>query len=265
LNPKSKRIVYIMQPLLFFSTGYFLYLGRAVDTVVHEHHAVQIAISLENEIEIISSGSVMKHRAVIISSDEPHECRTHNHAFLLINIDPESKIGTGIKETYLTTDQITALPESIVEEFLGNIKPLLINTISADAIFDAILQFLKKLSETDEHKNMDDRIIKVLKVLKQPGYAPLKIQNLSSLVHLSPGRLVHLFTEQVGIPVRKYILWTRLLTALQCIFNGCTITEAALEAGFSDAPHFNRTFKRMFGQSPSLLLQNSQIIQAYVK
>lgn len=236
-----------------------------MDTVVHEHHAIQIAISLENEIEVISSSSVMKYKAVIINSDELHECRTHDNAFLLINIDPENKIGAGLKKTYLSDQRIAALPESIIEELLENIEPLLVNNISADLIFDTILQFLQKLSDTDENKSMDGRILKILEVLRQPGNGTLKIENLSALVHLSPGRLIHLFTEQVGIPVRKYILWTRLLTALQHIFNGSNITDAALEAGFSDAPHFNRTFKRMFGQSPSILLQNSQIIQAYVK
>jgi len=253
------------QPLLFFSTGYFIYLGHAVDTVVHEHHAIQIAISLENEIEVISSGSVMKYKALIINSDEPHECRTQDNAFLLINIDPESKIGTGLKTAYLSEQKMAALPESVVGKLLENMKRLLNNKGTVDSIFNTVLQFLQELSDTDENKNLDDRIIKILEVLKNPGNESLKVENLAALVHLSPGRLIHLFTEQVGIPVRKYILWVRLLTALQHIFVGCNITQAALEAGFSDAPHFNRTFRRMFGQSPSLLLQNSQIIQAYVK
>lgn len=253
------------RPLLFFSTGYFIYLGRAVDTIVHDHHAIQIAISLEDKIEVISSSSFIKYKAVIIDSDEPHECRTFDNRFLLISIDPECKIGTGLKKSYLSGQKITTLPETIVKELLEDIKPLLENNTPADSLFNTILHFLQKLSNTDEAKEMDERIIKVLEVLKQPGIEPLKIENLSAVVYLSPSRLIHLFTEQVGIPMRKYILWARLLTALQYIFDGRNLTDSALEAGFSDAPHFNRTFKRMFGQSPSLLLQNSQIIQAYVR
>ena len=82
---------------------------------------------------------------------------------------------------------------------------------------------------------------------------------------MSPSRLIHLFTDQVGIPIRKYILWTKLLIAVQKIIDTKNITQAALEGGFFDAPHFNRTFKRMFGLNPSTLLKNSQIIQAYRK
>jgi AraC-like DNA-binding protein len=42
---------------------------------------------------------------------------------------------------------------------------------------------------------------------------------------------------------------------------GATITEAAHAAGFADAPHFDRTFRRMLGFTPSTALGVSQFVQ----
>lgn len=86
-------------------------------------------------------------------------------------------------------------------------------------------------------------------------------KHLAGTVYLSPSRFMHLFSEQIGIPVRKYVLWQRLKQALLALADGRSITEAAHEAGFTDSPHMNRTFKAMFGITPSKIFKNSRFIQ----
>lgn len=65
---------------------------------------------------------------------------------------------------------------------------------------------------------------------------------------------MHLFKEQVGIPIRRYILWTRLQVSVQHVLQGETLTQAAHSAGFADSAHFSRTFSDMFGIRPSDVL-----------
>lgn len=43
----------------------------------------------------------------------------------------------------------------------------------------------------------------------------------------------------------------RLVTATERLAAGVSITDAAHGAGFSDGAHFSRTFRSMFGLSPS--------------
>jgi len=83
-------------------------------------------------------------------------------------------------------------------------------------------------------------------------------------VGLSPGRLMHAFTESIGIPLRPYLAWLRVQRAACAILEGASLTEAAHIAGFSDAPHMYRTFKRRLGITPSALrpVRCSQIVQA---
>jgi AraC-like DNA-binding protein len=62
---------------------------------------------------------------------------------------------------------------------------------------------------------------------------------------------MHVFTESVGVPVRPYLLWLRLQRAACDLVNGASVTTAAHAAGFSDAAHLTRTFRRMLGTTPT--------------
>jgi AraC-like DNA-binding protein len=71
---------------------------------------------------------------------------------------------------------------------------------------------------------------------------------------------MHAFTESVGVPLRPYILWLRLQRAACDLIHGATATEAAHSAGFSDAAHLTRTFRRMFGVTPTELALHKRMI-----
>ncbi len=84
--------------------------------------------------------------------------------------------------------------------------------------------------------------------------APLQEHNhvtLAQRANLSPSRFAHLFREQVGVPVRNYLLWRRLVYALSQLQQGKSITTAAYESGFSDGAHLCRSFRNVFGAMPT--------------
>jgi AraC-like DNA-binding protein len=68
-------------------------------------------------------------------------------------------------------------------------------------------------------------------------------------------RLMHLFTASVGVPLRPYVLWLRLQYAAGELARGRSAAAAGHEAGFSDAAHFTRTFRRMLGATPRQVLR----------
>ena len=55
------------------------------------------------------------------------------------------------------------------------------------------------------------------------------------------------------LPVRPYLAWLRLQRAAAAIVAGTPLATAALDAGFADAAHMSRTFRRMLGMAPSML------------
>jgi AraC-like DNA-binding protein len=242
-------------PMLLFWPGYFIYIGRGADTKVHAHHAIQIAIALEMPIEVISQTGQRICQAVIINSDVPHECRTFGGSFLLINIDPETSIGTALKNMHLLKSGIAELPVETIDRYLRQLKLLLVEQDPTDEIYELTNNFLHSMANHHTPGSLDERIAQVLALLREPAQEVVSIKDLAAAVHISPGRLIHLFTQQVGIPVRKYILWSKLMASLKKLNKRANFTHVALDGGFADAPHFNRTFKKMFGLSPTALLK----------
>jgi len=70
---------------------------------------------------------------------------------------------------------------------------------------------------------------------------------VAEAAHLSLSQLERLFNAQLGLPVRRLVLWRRLRLAIRGILLGSTLTDAAHGAGFADAAHFSRTTRSLFG------------------
>jgi len=97
----------------------------------------------------------------------------------------------------------------------------------------------------------DPRIAQALVIIQDLPDKKIAAQELAALVFLSKGRFEHLFKAEIGVPLRSYLLWQRLCTAIARSWQGRTFTAAAHEAGFTDSAHLSRTCRQMFGISPS--------------
>jgi AraC-like DNA-binding protein len=84
-----------------------------------------------------------------------------------------------------------------------------------------------------------------------PGIVDFSLRTLAGISGLSQSRFMHVFTESMGVPLRPYVLWLRLQRACCDLMGGASVTTAAHNAGFSDAAHLTRTFRRMLGMTPT--------------
>jgi AraC-like DNA-binding protein len=103
----------------------------------------------------------------------------------------------------------------------------------------------------------DPRVDRVIRMLQRHALDThsTSLAQLSRVAGLSPSRFAHLFTESIGIPLRPYLRWLRLQRAARELMLGSAVTKAAHVAGFADAAHLTRTFRRMLGIVPSALIQ----------
>jgi len=133
---------------------------------------------------------------------------------------------------------------------------------------ETYLRFHKIISQQqrqDVKHHVDQRISKVIQLIQENIGDNLSIEILANEVGLSIPRLTQLFRLQTGVPMRRYRLWHRVFRSLVDITASGTLTNSALAAGFSDASHFNRTFRSMFGMTPSHLLIQPNGLEIYAE
>jgi len=102
-------------------------------------------------------------------------------------------------------------------------------------------------------RRVHPRVQRVLQYLRHQSLDKhhTSLIRLASIAELSPSRLMHVFTNSMGIPLRRYLLGLRVQRAAGALAAGHTVTEAAHIADFADAPHLTRAFRRALGTTPS--------------
>jgi len=116
-----------------------------------------------------------------------------------------------------------------------------------------------------QHSNRDERVestMSRIRDLVREGRLDksLTAPELGRAVGLSTSRLAALFREGTGVPIRPFILWTRLQLAVETISTGSSLTEASHAAGFADSAHLARTFRRMFGTTLSGSIRQLRVL-----
>jgi AraC-like DNA-binding protein len=78
----------------------------------------------------------------------------------------------------------------------------------------------------------------------------VSIDALANLVRLSPFYLIRSFQQQVSLPPHAYQRHWQLIQAKRSLCTEKSLAEIALENGFYDQSHLNRSFKQTFGITP---------------
>lgn len=240
--------------------------GNSTDAAEHQHHALQIGIGLNKSFKLHFADKCNDCRAIIIAPDQPHQFDGRDDRHIIILIDPETTVAHQLVNKYLQDCDIEALDFGLVEPFVKKLQTCIEKEHTckqAREICDNIVYAFS--GPIQKIINTDHRIQKVFEILALLPEKKMSTKTLSDLVCLSESRLIHLFKEQAGIPIRRYILWLRLIEALKLIFQGVSFTTAAHQVEFADSAHLSRTFKKMFGMKLSNLFKknykNSQFVQ----
>lgn len=238
-----------ISPLLFLGNSFAYYRGSLTSVGQHHHHAVELVIS-EGACEFWNGPERLHQgRVVLLGADVPHRFVGNGWQWF-IYVEPESRLGWQLAN-YLNGQPVVSLPDELV---VGLPIAEATTTDELSDFFDRLARLLLPDAVSNSSLNVDERIDSVLNYVKNRIDGSLSLEQLTEVACLSEGRLMHLFKEQVGIPIRNYILWNRLQISVQHVLLGQNLTQAAHSGGFADSAHFSRTFSDMFGIRPSDVL-----------
>ncbi len=119
------------------------------------------------------------------------------------------------------------------------------------AIYNLITLGAQQHPDKSESITTHDAITRAQAFIEENFKTNFSLDELAKQVYLSKFHLLRVFKQHLGISPGMYQMQLRLNEARKLIFKDLSLTEVALELGFSDQAHFTNTFKRYSnGASP---------------
>lgn len=241
-----------LRVLIYTRDDVVLVLRREIYAEVHRHHAIQLTLALEQDFRVMLDHDAGRQQAFIIDHDQSHLVEGQVGWVATFLINPEAAVAGVIQRQLLQGATGVALDSERTGLVVERLRAGLEQTLSCTDVDVIVRQLFDSLLEEESYEHtVDPRIVEALAIIGWTAEKKLPAQKLSENVFLSSGRFGHLFKDVVGVPLRRYLLWRRLLAALEHIAAGNTFTFAAHAAGFTDSAHLSRTFRQMFGLSLS--------------
>ncbi|WP_090916163.1 helix-turn-helix domain-containing protein [Paenibacillus polysaccharolyticus] len=235
--------------------------SNAIDAEEHQHTFIQVTIALENHFQIEVEGEIISTAGIVLNSNVTHRLQGSGQPLVLLLIDSTSSIAAAFKQ-YMGKQAYAKLPSVDRKEVAEFIKASL-PQIHDEERYGLFLQELMTLFQLDYTPPAitDSRIKELIQHMKDCTDSEHSIRNYAEQFGLSSSRLSHLFKENTGISLSAYLVLHKLQKACYLIFQGTSITEAAMAAGFDTPSHFANTSKRLLGMTAKDIRKDSVFLQ----
>jgi AraC-like DNA-binding protein len=216
---------------------------------------MHIVAALEGTIRVDWGDGARTAAGVVTAPDVAHAIDGRGADVLLVFLDPESDAGAALLERI---DGPVRCLEAVERDALAPMSADPMQLMQGDGVAwtrraVGVLGGRRGRAGPSQRR-MHPRVRRLLRHLRTlPVEGDASLEALAAVTGLSPGRLMHAFTESVGIPLRPYLAWLKLQRAAAGVAAGKPLAQVAASAGFADAAHMTRAFRRMFGTPPSAL------------
>ncbi len=221
-----------------------LYLNAAYrEPDEHKHLLSHIIIGVTHKIKCSVNHFEFEADGVCIDSDVLHTACVEEGELLICLFDKTSLFADELANRYLKGQNYAVLDEETVLK----IRNVWLNTHLLSPVDETLIDMLGIESSSS---SMDMRIQNALESLKNcESIEPDCIKALAAEAGISVSRFSHLFKENVGIALNRYLALEKIKKSYIYLQKSGNITDAAMMAGFDSPSHLAATCKRMFGIS----------------
>lgn len=226
--------------------------GAADYLATHQGGAPVLLGSLYGQFRLRLPGQAWAEcRAAFIPPGIPHELDFGGEPFASLYIEPghggAAALRPLLRPSASLAGGVLIGASDAIPLLRGFYEDLFSETWIAPAL-DDLLEFTCRRGLVEA---IDPRFAKIMERLNAGAVDCTGVGAFARIADLSPSRFQHLFTQQAGVPFRRYRVWSRLRQAWLRVAQGSTMTQAAHAAGFFDSAHLAREYRRTFGKAAS--------------
>lgn len=215
-------------PHLVIGDGFALYRGpTSGDGPIHRHAAFQVVIADNGDDVAMVDASGMRHAAaaLVVAPMAAHRILASDGLSSFF-VEPHCVFADELRREY--GSGVSAAPE--------------LRRLDA-----------RRMGELAgaPSRDLDGRLVEALKTLQDNV---ITIPDVAAAVGLSPQRLRALARAELGMPLTRWRVWSRLRRAAEAVQAGRPLAEAAALAGFADQAHFTRQMREMMGLTPAAVV-----------
>lgn len=245
---------------VFWDKDNIAFFSNQVNAAPHSHYVLQAFLGLDEPLKVTVENQQITGKCIVVNTNVKHAFSCESKMRLSILIEPSSSFA---KELIKMIDGNYLICDSNIEPIQQKAAALY-DTNDKQQYIAFIQDFAKLLGIERNSQILDERISGLLEILQTCDCYDHTIESFAKSVCLSPSRLSHLFREQIGVPLKSYILFHQLEKAFTELLNGASITDAAMLAGFDSPSHFAATVKKWMGMPVSASLKDSGFLKVFI-
>jgi len=231
-------------------------------TKSHTHDVITIAAIREGNINMILSNKTINlspHKIAFLNPDTAHcvDVLDESHGDYVLHLDKNwcTTIQNELfsNKEYIPVSKVLIKNESIYNDFIFVCDLLLKQSTmmeKEESIISFIINLFSRYCNINHINEKNTHAEKIKSYIIQNIQNNISLEDISEEFGLSKVHIIRVFKKEFDLPIHSYILNKKAHKARELLSTNLSIVSIALESGFFDQSHLNKSFKRIFSITP---------------